>query len=202
MGFNLTSKRLYLVYISEERKQSIRSREHSLTMNARKIKSYKRRDTVSTDPVEYLTPTKIEVAAPTKHVKQERRSGVKESKRQVRIKKNRDGRYSNIYPEIISIENLLLSYNKVSKSKGGNTVGTDKLTLDCIDIEYFKRLHIQLKSGKFKFNPVREVLIPKANSKEKRPLRLASPRDKIVQRAIQNVLEPILEETFLEFSHG
>lgn len=43
--------------------------------------------------------------------------------------------------------------------------------------------------------------IPKANGKT-RPLGIGSPREKIVQKALQVILEAIFEPIFLNTSHG
>jgi retron-type reverse transcriptase len=59
-----------------------------------------------------------------------------------------------------------------------------------------------MKRGKYEFPPARRTYIPKPGKKEKRPLTIASPRDKVVQKAIQMVLEQPYEAIFLESSHG
>ena len=60
-----------------------------------------------------------------------------------------------------------------------------------------------LKSGKYQAPPVKRVYIPKAgSSSEKRPIGIPTYEDKILQRAIVMVLEPIVEREFYDFSYG
>ena len=60
-----------------------------------------------------------------------------------------------------------------------------------------------LKSGEYRAPPVKRVYIPKAGSTtEKRPIGIPTYEDKILQRAIVMVLEPILEKEFYDFSYG
>lgn len=92
------------------------------------------------------------------------------------------------------------------KSNPGNiTPGPTKETLDSTTFRKLEKMSAALKRGKYKFSPRRRVWIPKPGKKEKRPLRfasMASPMEKIVQKAIALILEAIYEPTFLPSSHG
>lgn len=59
-----------------------------------------------------------------------------------------------------------------------------------------------LKTGKFKFQPGRAVLIPKPGKTEKRMLVIAGPREKVVQKAIELVLSKYYEPLMHDASHG
>lgn len=104
---------------------------------------------------------------------------------------------------VSNIHNLVSAYETIKSKPGNMTPGTDKETLDGINLNYFKKLQKDLLAGVFKFSPARRVLIPKpGNPDKKRPLNIASPREKIVQQAMVNVLTPVYEPTFLDTSHG
>lgn len=71
------------------------------------------------------------------------------------------------------------------------TSGPKGTTLSGIRIKKIEKLRIEIKRGKFRFSPCLQVEIPKANGKL-RKLGISDPfPDKIVQKALQIVLELI-----------
>jgi RNA-directed DNA polymerase len=64
------------------------------------------------------------------------------------------------------------------------------------------RLHESLKGGTYRPQAIRRKWIPKAGRTEERPLGIPTVRDRVVQTALRNVLEPIFERDFAEHSYG
>jgi RNA-directed DNA polymerase len=62
-------------------------------------------------------------------------------------------------------------------------------------------LHERLQSGRYRAKPTRRVYIPKADG-GLRPLGIAALEDKILQRAVVEVLNAVYEADFLGFSYG
>jgi RNA-directed DNA polymerase len=85
-------------------------------------------------------------------------------------------------------------------------VGVDEQTAAEYEVnlrENLQSLLNRVKSGTYVAPPVRRVHIPKAGSPgETRPLAIPTFEDKILQRAVLMVLEPVYEADFLDASHG
>jgi group II intron reverse transcriptase/maturase len=62
-------------------------------------------------------------------------------------------------------------------------------------------LAARLKRGAFRVSPVRRAYIPKSDGRQ-RPLGVPTLEDKVVQRAVVEVLNAIYEQDFLGFSYG
>jgi len=96
---------------------------------------------------------------------------------------------------------LCEAYRKVRKNAApgidGQTVAQYGVTL----VENLRDLQNRAKSGSYKAPAVRRVYVPK-NEKEDRPIGIPTTEDKILQRAVAMVIEPIYEQEFLPFSFG
>jgi RNA-directed DNA polymerase len=103
----------------------------------------------------------------------------------------------------IDIEWLHTAYTQTRKD---GAVGADGQTAEDYEINLEGNLQDLLnraKSGTYVAPPVRRVHIPKAGSlTETRPLGIPTFEDKILQRAVLMVLEPVYETDFLDVSHG
>ena len=60
----------------------------------------------------------------------------------------------------------------------------------------------RFKSGSYRAPPVRRAWIPKGSGQGRRPIGIPTFEDKVLQRAVQMVLEPIYEQDFLDCSYG
>jgi RNA-directed DNA polymerase len=82
--------------------------------------------------------------------------------------------------------------------------GVDKVTWDAYGQDLRANLEDLLRrvhSGAYRASPSRRVYIPKPDGRL-RPLGIATLEDKILQRAVVEVLNAIYEEDFLGFSYG
>lgn len=84
-------------------------------------------------------------------------------------------------------------------------VGVDGQTADdyARDLEAnIQRLLEQAKSGRYRAPPVRRVHIPKGDGRTTRPIGIPTFEDKVLQRAVVTLLEPLYEQDFLNCSYG
>ena len=118
------------------------------------------------------------------------------------MKLERKERSMEILDKILDKENLHKAIKKVRQN--GGTFGVDKMTMDEA-ISYFviheNEIIEQIRSRKFKPNPVRRVYIPKSNGKM-RGLGIPTIIDRIIQQAVLQELEPIFDTKFSDNSFG
>jgi RNA-directed DNA polymerase len=104
---------------------------------------------------------------------------------------------------LMDIDWLKEAYRRTRKD---GAVGVDGVTAAEYeqDLESnLQRLLDRAKSGTYRAPPVRRVHIPKGGSStETRPIGIPTLEDKILQRAVVMLLEPIYEQDFLDCSYG
>ena len=109
---------------------------------------------------------------------------------------------SNLMEQVCSKANLNQAYKRVMKNKGA--AGVDNMTVKQLFpwIKLHKEALINsLLEGEYKPKPVRNVDIPKATGGT-RQLGIPTVVDRLIQQAMAQVLEPILDPSFSESSYG
>ena len=113
------------------------------------------------------------------------------------------GKWFRLIDKVWSPKNLESSLEKVV-AKGGSA-GVDHQSARQIKVhkdQTIAKLEQELRVGQYQPQAVKRVWIPKAGSKEKRPLGVPTLRDRIVQGALLHVIEPIFERDFAAQSYG
>lgn len=104
--------------------------------------------------------------------------------------------------KIYDKKNLIEAYRQVKQNKGAP--GVDGVTIEAYGEnlhENTDRLHLELKTRTYEPSPVRRVEIPKPDGST-RPLGIPTVRDRVVQQALLNILQPIFEPGFHPSSYG
>ena len=109
---------------------------------------------------------------------------------------------SSLMEQILSKDNLNAAYLQVVRNKGA--AGIDGMTVEELGAylsENGESIREQLRTRKYKPQPVRRVEIPKPDGGV-RDLGVPTVVDRFVQQAVAQVLTPIFEEQFHEHSYG
>lgn len=113
------------------------------------------------------------------------------------------GKWYSLIDKVSSLTNLKSAFAQVKRNDG--SAGVDRVTIGMFEAhleENLKRLSESLRAGSYRPQAIRRVWIPKPGSKERRPLGIPTVRDRVVQAAVRNVLEPIFERDFAAQSYG
>jgi RNA-directed DNA polymerase len=113
------------------------------------------------------------------------------------------GKWYSLMDKVHSQANLLAAFAQVKANKGGP--GVDQETIEMYERrleDNLTRLSASLRVGAYRPQAIKRVWIPKPGTTERRPLGIPTVRDRIVQAALRNVLEPIFERDFAGRSYG
>jgi RNA-directed DNA polymerase len=113
-------------------------------------------------------------------------------------------RFYALYDKLYRADILSHAWRLVKANKG--SPGIDGISFEAIEhgigIETFLReLAQELKDKTYRAQPVRRVMIPKADG-SLRALGIPTLRDRVAQMAVKLVIEPIFEADFCEHSYG
>ena len=118
--------------------------------------------------------------------------------------KVKGGRWHALIDKVYAELNLFSAARKVTaKDKAAGVDGQSCEEFEEHLVSETRQLGEQIKAGTYRPSAVRRVHIPKpGRPNETRPLGIPTVRDRVVQRAIVNVIEPILDHQFHERSFG
>jgi RNA-directed DNA polymerase len=105
--------------------------------------------------------------------------------------------------EVCQPDNLNQAYRRVKANKGAP--GVDGMTIDDLSswiAEHKQEFIDSLLDGSYQPQPVRGVQIPKPGGGGVRQLGIPTVIDRLVQQAILQVLNPLLDPTFSDSSYG
>lgn len=117
-------------------------------------------------------------------------------------KPERKRKWHSLFDKVYALPNLHRAWSVVAQNRGA--AGIDKITVAAFSHhaeERLQSLHQDLRLKTYRPAPVRRVFIAKGDG-GKRPLGIPTIRDRIVQQALRQVLEPIYEGLFSSRSHG
>lgn len=113
-----------------------------------------------------------------------------------------EGAGRSLLEQAFARENMQRAWKRVKSNKG--SAGVDGLDI-AQTAEHLRwvwpELRQQLLSGSYQPQPVRRVGIPKPDGSE-RELGIPTVTDRLIQQALLQVLQPLIDPTFSEHSHG
>lgn len=121
-----------------------------------------------------------------------------------RSQPERKRKWYSLIDKVYALPNLQTAWQHVAAN--GGAPGIDGQTIDQFREdaeERLRQLAQDLRQKSYRPQPVRRVFIPKEGKRGgERPLGIPTLRDRIVQQALRQVLEPIFEAKFSPRSHG
>jgi len=106
-----------------------------------------------------------------------------------------------VYRLLFNRDLYLRAYGRIYKNDGAMTPGATGETVDGMSLAKIDAIIDLIRHERFRWQPVRRVMIPKANGKL-RPLGIPSWTDKLLQEVVRSILEAYYEPQFNPHSHG
>src|SRR6516164_5782744 len=106
-----------------------------------------------------------------------------------------------LYRQMFNKNLYLLAYGNIYSNQGAMTPGASEETADGMSEAKIDQIIALMRAERYRFAPVRRVLIPKTNGKL-RPLGLPSWSDKLAGEVVRLLLEAYYEPQFSGRSHG
>lgn len=119
------------------------------------------------------------------------------------VKGVKGGVWFSLIDKVHRPSTLQVAWQAVRRNRGG--AGTDHQSIEEFEQELavnIAKLEEELRTGTYRPRPIKRVYIDKLGSKEKRPLGIPTVRDRVVQAALRDVIEPIFEIGFAPRSYG
>jgi RNA-directed DNA polymerase len=115
--------------------------------------------------------------------------------------------FEKLWGLVTDPRNLRIAFARVHRNRGRRTAGIDRVTVRQVLRSgvgpFLQQVREDLRAGVFRPSPVRRVLIPKAGKPgQHRPLGIPTVKDRVVQAAVKNIMEPIFEADFYPTSYG
>jgi RNA-directed DNA polymerase len=113
------------------------------------------------------------------------------------------GKWFALIDKVYELKNLQSSFWKVWRNAGSAGIdGQSVKSFEAREEQQLQGLGEELRTQSYRPAAVKRVWIPKPGSQEKRPLGIPVVRDRVIQTALRNVIEPIFERDFAAQSYG
>src|ERR1039458_1661811 len=116
---------------------------------------------------------------------------------------NSNQKTSQLMEAVVERENMFKALRQVEANKG--SAGFDGVCVDALRAnlrEHWPRIKEELLDGRYQPQPVRKVEIPKPGGKGMRQLGIPTVMDRLIQQALNQVMQPIFDPDFSESSYG
>lgn len=107
----------------------------------------------------------------------------------------------DVYRRLYNPDLYLKAYGRIARNAGALTKGVTGDTVDGMSLEKIGTLIEVIRHERYRWTPVRRILIPKANGKM-RPLGIPTWNDKLLQEVMRSILEAYYEPQFKPKSVG